>query len=1301
MTHQRIKELLQILWDDVNSAEDLQAFVQKYGHELDTDFLAGIAGVVKDADEAGDENVAGFFRQVGQVLLSVLSPSDDEGGEENEAVSEDAVERAAGLVQKLSEEVNSNEDLARFASEHLHECDDAFFAVLGEVAEAQKAEGNEEIARFFEQTGQMLRQVRQQMASHRGGQAGFSGEKAEIKAENDAINELRMTEPNVAYLRAAVNLERAGQTGNDNLIMYCAFTLAHVAQEFRPYPRLNEAIAAYELAAEKALCIGNEQAYGTTQNNLGAAYSDLPTGDRGENLGNAIACYQNALRVRTENDFPQDYATTQNNLGTAYSDLPTGDRGENLGNAIACYHNALRVYSENDFPQDYAMTQNNLGTAYKNLPTGDRGENLGNAIACYHNALRVYSENDFPQYYAGTQNNLGTAYSDLPTGDRGENLENAIACYLNALRVYSENDFPQYYAGTQNNLGNAYLKLPTGDRGENLGNAIACYENALRVYSENDFPQYYATTQNNLGNAYLKLPTGDRGENLGNAIACYHNALRIYSENDFPQDYAMTQNNLGAAYSDLPTGDRGENLRNAIACYHNALRVYSENDFPQDYAMTQNNLGTAYSDLPTGDRGENLRNAIACYHNALRVYSENDFPQDYAMTQNNLGTAYSDLPTGDRGENLRNAIACYHNALRVYSENDFPQERVDTLYNLALAYDDDFLRDWQKAYDTCAHAIEVLETRVRAVSSAETNRAVAEKQAKIYHRMVSLCIRLGKREEAISFAERGKSRTLVEMLHASRLEPSEDVPKDVRETFLALREKLEQLRQAQESGEHEIPRDFEIRTPSPQDRDTDDFSERRVKFRPVPVTMASPKTETRRLTEEAQKAYDILLEQIRELDPKFAASERVQPISVSEIQEMIPEKTVFVECFTGDDGTYLFVLDGKNDISQNHLVLKDLTAAELFNNLAIKNWLRPYFDYLQNRTPETREAWYNAIETTPALLAEKFWYAEDETGKSLSALVQNTGAERILFLPHSGLHLLPLHLIPARGERRGARGARGESDSPRPSPLAPRLIDIYEIAYAPSVSMLRFTLNREVSPQKKLFAAANPTKDLAFTDTEVRGIKKQFDQSHILWHDKAVKSAVLEHAGKGNAVHFSCHGNFQNASPLDSKLILAHGKADDKNNLTLREIFRNLKLPEAALVTLSACETGMVKLESGDEYIGISSGFLYAGASAVVSSLWAVSDISTSFLMQRLYDNIIAKNMGKAAALREAQQYVRDMTVKEIRPIIETRIERSGNEDEKPAYFMLLGEYDNKPDEERPFAHPYYWGAFTCAGNWG
>jgi tetratricopeptide (TPR) repeat protein len=320
-------------------------------------------------------------------------------------------------------------------------------------------------------------------------------------------------------------------------------------------------------------------------------------GSRSLNVRRAIACYGAALHVHTEQDSPQNWARIQNNLGVAWSNVPTGDRGENLRRAIACYEAALRVYTEQDFPQNWATTQNNLGIAWSNVPTGDRGENLRRAIACCEAALRVFTEQDSPQNWASAQNNLGTAWSDMPTGDRGENLRRAIACYEAALRVRTEQGFPQNWASAQNNLGIAWSDMPTGDRGENLRRAIACYEAALHVFTEQDSPRTWAMTQNNLGIAWRDMPTGDRGENLRRAIACYEAALRVRTEQDFPQNWASTQNNLGIAWSDMPTGDRGENLRRAIACYEAALRVYTEQDFPQEHEATSNNLRTAREEL--------------------------------------------------------------------------------------------------------------------------------------------------------------------------------------------------------------------------------------------------------------------------------------------------------------------------------------------------------------------------------------------------------------------------------------------------------------------------------------------------------------------------------------------------------------------------------------------------------------------------------------------------------------------------------------------------------------------------------
>ena len=164
--------------------------------------------------------------------------------------------------------------------------------------------------------------------------------------------------------------------------------------------------------------MADPRGYAQAMHNLGVAYTELATGDRGANLEQAIACYTEALRFRTAEADPNGYAQTQHNLGGAYAELLTGDRGANLEQAISCYTEALRFRTAEAAPLGYAMTQNNLGSLYAQLPTGDRGANLERAIASFTEALRFRTAEAAPLDYAITQNGLGAAYAWLPTGDR-------------------------------------------------------------------------------------------------------------------------------------------------------------------------------------------------------------------------------------------------------------------------------------------------------------------------------------------------------------------------------------------------------------------------------------------------------------------------------------------------------------------------------------------------------------------------------------------------------------------------------------------------------------------------------------------------------------------------------------------------------------------------------------------------------------------------------------------------------------------------------------------------------------------
>lgn len=121
-------------------------------------------------------------------------------------------------------------------------------------------------------------------------------------------------------------------------------------------------------------------------------------------------------------------------------------------------------------------------------------------------------------------------------------------------------------------------------------------------------------------------------------------------------------------------------------------------------------------------------------------------------------------------------------------------------------------------------------------------------------------------------------------------------------------------------------------------------------------------------------------------------------------------------------------------------------------------------------------------------------------------------------------------------------------------------------------------------------------------------------------------------------LHFATHGLLDNERPELSGIALSLLDRDGQEQdgfLRLIEIY-NLKLA-ADLVTLSACETGLGKQVKGEGIVGLTRGFLHAGASRVLVSLWKVDDRASARLMGRVYEGIFREKRSPAAALRKAQ----------------------------------------------------------------
>ncbi len=919
---------------------------------------------------------------------------------------------------------------------------------------------------------------------------------------------------------------------------------------------------------------------------------------------------------------------------------------------IHVYERMIERLQPDETPLFYSAIQTRLGSAYSYLLTGDRAANLEQAIHCFQQALRFQTPETAPLDYAHTQNNLGGTYSLLPTGDRATNLEQAIHCYQQALRFQTPETAPLDYAQTQNNLGGTYSLLPTGDRAANLEQAIHCYQQALRFQTPETAPLGYARTQNNLGNAYGELLTVDWAArdwvaNLEQAIHCYQQALRFQTPETAPLDYAHTQNNLGNAYSHLLTGDRAANLEQAIHCYQQALRFQTPETAPLDYARIQNSLGSAYSHLPTGDRAANLEQAIHCYQQALRFRTPETAPLDYAQTQTNLGNVYTELLTGDRAANLEQAIHCFQQALRFRTPEATPLECRRTNRNLANLY---FAQgEWQAALDTYWAAIDAGERLYRASLYTESKATEMAENAVLYRHATFAAARCGKNTQALLILEQGKTRLLAEALRLRVPRPA-NVPDEVWTAF----EKAGATVRAVQAGGTTLPS---------KKRDPVQAYEARV--------------------QDARAAYaalDAAIEQVR-----LYASVFLQPFSFQAIQPLLSDRnTALVAFCIIEQGSMGFVVSQQDQEEVQVVEVPNFTQADLRSLFVERDadgqptggWLVAYARYLIDRTVAAFEAWQGTLTRVLAELGARL----------LTPLVSALSAdiERIILLPSAELFLFPLHAVPLSGN-------------------GPELVcDRYQVSYAPSIEVLanvRTKAMQRVIP--KLYAVINPGDDphLVFTAAEGAAIAQLFTQSQrtIDTGPVGTKQRVIDGIQGRTYVHFSCHGSYRWNDPPASGLELADGR------LTLAELQQGgIDLSAARLVTLSACETGIsdVLRGSAEEYVGIPAGFLLAGVPCVISSLWAVPDLSTALLMERFYHNHLNGGMEFAAALREAQVWVRDLEARKVAEYAAQWYQQSHSKEQTRLY-TYMRRYQHVAKEnpaQHLFAHPYYWAAFTVSG---
>ena len=147
---------------------------------------------------------------------------------------------------------------------------------------------------------------------------------------------------------------------------------------------------------------------------------------------------------------------------------------------------------------------------------------------------------------------------------------------------------------------------------------------------------------------------------------------------------------------------------------------------------------------------------------------------------------------------------------------------------------------------------------------------------------------------------------------------------------------------------------------------------------------------------------------------------------------------------------------------------------------------------------------------------------------------------------------------------------------------------------------------------------------------EVAAVEAALPDATVLVGPAATREALRRAGGGARILHLAAHAEFRADNPLLSSIELADGR------LTFYDLF-DLRL-DADLVVLSGCETGSSQVLEGDELMGLARGFQYAGARALIASLWPVADAATADFMARFYGHLAADpdaRVALAAAMRE------------------------------------------------------------------
>ena len=834
-------------------------------------------------------------------------------------------------------------------------------------------------------------------------------------------------------------------------------------------------------------------------------------------------------------------------------------------------------------------------------------------------------------------------------------------------------------------LCQAYARRSAGSHAVNLEAAVRHGEAALAPNDSEDSafgPELRAACHTNLASAYLFRGHGERAENIELALRHTERALEVRTRERYPYQWAILQNMCGRLFLERVYGDAAANVERAIGHFEASIEVRTRDDYPEKWADTVTHLANAYRSQKGGDAAGNLEKAIDLYRSTFDVRTREAYPTQWLVNEINLATSYLDRIAGTPADNARLAMeglrravetarldvdpslwgAAFHNlaetVLRIGEG-----ERKDVLnsaiehYRQALrgfaadAFPAEHLNTqqrlgealfelerWDEAHQAFTAAAAASNV-LYTESFTEVGRRAALAKIGSLHALDAWCLlQSGHFDSALERLERGKTRLLSEAL-ALDAGALDRLDAAGRDAIGIARDAVRAL-------------ENQMRSPE-----------------------AAGQRDDRALAEALAQARRELAASIQRARAAFPAVMPDSP-SAATILQGIPAGSALVAPVLTPAGTAVFIVPaGAQAVDAGHVLRLEFDDAALRALLSGDGgWLAGFF---------SRDSHPDLWQDTIAATGRQLW---NGLMGPIAARLAQLGIHHALLMPQGGLGLLPLHA--AWCEEAGARRY---------------FIDDCSITYVAGAAVQKLCVERlqraraDATDGASLLAVIDPTHDLEFALLEGEHVARTFRAGRVvvLSGDAATPDSVRQ--ATATHVHFACHGNYDWEDPMRSALWLARSAP-----LSLAQVMGEVRFERTQLVALSACETGISDIRAApDEYVGLPAGFLLAGAPAVVSTLWAVNDLSTALLMGRFYALLFDGEHDAAAALADAQRWLRELTAVELARLF------AG--EEKAVLARAAGvsveeitesfeRFERETPTECPFQEPFHWGAFIYMG---